>query len=325
MKSSAAAWSGAYSSPGSTDHSAPNNRFMLSIRPCQSITKMPLPVDSAQGGSRTVEEVFQGHRLETTMFAVDDESDQKMLGGSSLDVTERVEAAALTKALLRINELGGKLPENEFLKEGLELAEILTHSAMAFLHFVIDDQETLELITWTSSALRGCQAAFDAQYPISSAGIWADCFRQRKPVVFNDYAAHDHKKGLPQEPTVLHRLISVPVMEGEQVRMMIGVGNKLTDYDTTNVEALRLIGNDLWRIASRARTQRSLKHRVEELVTVNQELTQTQLKLVQSEKMASIGQLAAGVAHEINNPIGFVKSNFNTMATYVDNLLSILS
>lgn len=91
--------------------------------------------------------------------------------------------------------------------------------------------------------------------------------------------------------------------------MMIGVSNKLTDYDTANVEALRLIGNDLWRIASRARTQRSLKHRVEELVTVNQELTQTQLKLVQFEKMASIGQLAAGVAHEINNPIGFVKSN----------------
>jgi signal transduction histidine kinase len=282
-------------------------------------------VDSAQGGSRTVEEVFQGRHLETTMFVVDDESAQKMLGGSSLDVTERVEAAALTRALLRINELGGKLPENEFLKEGLELAEILTHSAMGFLHFVNDDQETLELITWISSALRGCQTAFDAQYPISSAGIWADCFRQRKPVVFNDYAAYDHKKGLPQGHTVLHRLISVPVMEGEQVRMMIGVGNKLTDYDTANVEALRLIGNDLWRIASRARTQRSLKHRVEELVTVNQELTQTQLKLVQSEKMASIGQLAAGVAHEINNPIGFVKSNFNTMATYVDNLLSILS
>lgn len=125
-----------------------------------------------------------------------------MLGGISLDVNERVEAAALTKALLRINELGGRLPEKEFLKEGLELAEMLTHSTMGFLHFVNDDQETLELITWTSSTLRGCQAAFDAHYPISSAGIWADCFRQRKPVVFNDYAAYDHKKGLPQGHTV---------------------------------------------------------------------------------------------------------------------------
>jgi two-component system, NtrC family, sensor kinase len=46
--------------------------------------------------------------------------------------------------------------------------------------------------------------------------------------------------------------------------------------------------------------------------------------LLQSEKLASIGQLAAGVAHEINNPISFVFSNFGTLATYVDSLLRML-
>ena len=44
-----------------------------------------------------------------------------------------------------------------------------------------------------------------------------------------------------------------------------------------------------------------------------QNLKATQAQAVQSEKMASIGQLAAGVAHEINNPIGFILSNLNTM------------
>jgi signal transduction histidine kinase len=48
-----------------------------------------------------------------------------------------------------------------------------------------------------------------------------------------------------------------------------------------------------------------------------------QRQLVQSEKLASIGLLAAGVAHEINNPVGFVSSNLHTMRRYVDSLLDV--
>ena len=49
-----------------------------------------------------------------------------------------------------------------------------------------------------------------------------------------------------------------------------------------------------------------------------------QNQLIQSEKMASIGQLAAGVAHEINNPIGYVNSNVSALDDYVDELLGLL-
>lgn len=48
-------------------------------------------------------------------------------------------------------------------------------------------------------------------------------------------------------------------------------------------------------------------------------------QLLQSEKMASIGQLAAGVAHEINNPIGFVSSNLKTLSDYQDDLSRLLA
>ncbi len=54
------------------------------------------------------------------------------------------------------------------------------------------------------------------------------------------------------------------------------------------------------------------------------ELEQAHNQLLQSEKLASIGQLAAGVAHEINNPIGFVNSNLGTLDGYVSDLLRVI-
>lgn len=67
-----------------------------------------------------------------------------------------------------------------------------------------------------------------------------------------------------------------------------------------------------------------LQSRNAELEVANQKLKGTQEQLVQSEKLASIGQLAAGVAHEINNPIGYVHSNMATLAQYSENLLSLV-
>ena len=62
-----------------------------------------------------------------------------------------------------------------------------------------------------------------------------------------------------------------------------------------------------------------------ELVGTLERLKETQSQILQSEKMASIGQLAAGVAHEINNPVGFVSSNLKTLTDYQQNIGMILS
>ena len=58
---------------------------------------------------------------------------------------------------------------------------------------------------------------------------------------------------------------------------------------------------------------------------LNEKLESAQSQLLQSEKMASIGQLAAGVAHEINNPVGFVNSNLGTLEKYMADLFRVIA
>ncbi len=64
--------------------------------------------------------------------------------------------------------------------------------------------------------------------------------------------------------------------------------------------------------------------RIRALSDLNKTLEETRNQLLQSEKMASIGQLAAGVAHEINNPIGFVHSNLGSLEKYLLDLFAVL-
>jgi len=78
-------------------------------------------------------------------------------------------------------------------------------------------------------------------------------------------------------------------------------------------------------IRQREIVEAELTRRNAELTGLNEKLSMAQQQLLQSEKLASIGQLAAGVAHEINNPIGYIFSNFGTLETYIDNFLKMLA
>ncbi len=73
-------------------------------------------------------------------------------------------------------------------------------------------------------------------------------------------------------------------------------------------------------ITERRQHEAALERTATELAEANRKLKDNQAQLIQSEKMAFLGQLAAGVAHEINNPVGYVMSNLETVGEDVESL-----
>jgi two-component system NtrC family sensor kinase len=86
---------------------------------------------------------------------------------------------------------------------------------------------------------------------------------------------------------------------------------------------LEVVGS-LTDITSRKQMEEALQAKGEEQRRLIDRLREAQDQLMQAEKMASIGQLAAGIAHEINNPVGFVNSNMNSLKKYADTLFAII-
>lgn len=77
-------------------------------------------------------------------------------------------------------------------------------------------------------------------------------------------------------------------------------------------------------ISDRKQAEAQLHQKTQELELALRELGQTQLQIIQTEKMSSLGQMVAGVAHEINNPVNFIHGNLNHIDEYIQDLMFLL-
>ncbi|HNH36389.1 MAG TPA: PAS domain S-box protein, partial [Rhodocyclaceae bacterium] len=168
------------------------------------------------------------------------------------------------KAMFEMSQSAGELEERDLLQRGIEEAVRLTASEIGYLHFVNEDQQTIELYTWSEGTLKYCTAAYASHYPVPQAGVWADSLRTRAPVMHNDYQHLEGRHGYPEGHAHLVRHLGVPILEGGKVRVLFGVGNKPGDYDESDAHQLRLIGEDLWRIVMRGRAEKALAAAKEE-------------------------------------------------------------
>jgi signal transduction histidine kinase len=148
--------------------------------------------------------------------------------------------------------------------------------------------------------------------------------------------------GTPRDaiPTVdavdVRSLVSVPLtVKGRVVGVLNVVASAPGRFAEADVELLSAVANHVALAVDRAESFRTIEElsrgleekvrvRTEELAAAYRDLQSTQMQLIQREKMASVGQLVAGVAHELNNPIAFVSSNVSTLEDFVGRLRKIV-
>jgi len=144
----------------------------------------------------------------------------------------------------------------------------------------------------------------------------------------NFWFDHIHPDDIPAIFSSL-ALVFVEGQRAYEYRFRHSDGHYLWMHDTlrlirdANGNPQEVIGS-LTDISDRKLMEEALSKKGEEQRALIEKLQQAQAQLLQSEKMASIGQLAAGIAHEINNPVGFVNSNMGSLSSYVDTLFKLI-
>jgi signal transduction histidine kinase len=206
------------------------------------------------------------------------------------------------------------------------------------------DRARLVLRAHRQAGTEGATSALDRlEFPLDGDGGVNDrVARTGLPVIVNDV---DATAEAAPGPTALRvrSLVAVPLRVKERVFGVLSVVSsgpgRFTDAD---VELVSAVANHVALAVDRAESfqtiedlRRGLEDKVrvrteqwrsanEELETAYRDLQATQMQLIQREKLASVGQLVAGVAHELNNPIGFVFSNVSTLEDFVKRLRAML-
>ena len=225
-------------------------------------TLTPEEIDAAIDQTRSGEKtcfLFRHRRADASVRDVEVYSRTIESNGKSIlytivhDVTDRMHYEAATALHIALLERERTHSITELLQLTLDEAERLTESSIGFFHFVAEDQITLSLEAWSTNTIKNmCNAKGDGQhYALDKAGVWADAAREKRSIIHNDYGALKDRKGMPEGHSEIKREVVVPVLRGDKVVAILGVGNKCMNYDESDVKWIGILADIAWDIVAK--------------------------------------------------------------------------
>lgn len=176
------------------------------------------------------------------------------------DISERKQSRDIQDARSRLLEYAQGHSLQELLVATLDEAEAITQSQIGFYHLLDADERTLRLTAWSNATLgHYCRAeGLGQHYDLDKAGIWADAVRQRRPIIHNDYAGLEGKKGLPADHAELVRELVVPVLRQGRIVAILGVGNKTHLYSENDLQGVSNLADLAWDLVEKKRLENEL-------------------------------------------------------------------
>ncbi len=253
------------------------------------------------------------------------------------DYKEKTELTAQKLVATLISSLRGyrNLKTIEDSRDGLQkmiTAGGILFSAQSMSDFIPEMLTQLNFILHLQSNLVYCQSclsinnASDEPVVLAGTGAYAQLEQQRVKDALPDQVYRDIQQANAQKTSLYHNdrcVIYFPHKKDGPANLLYLEG--LNALNAVDRQLLEVFCTQTSIAIDNLSLKQKLLGEIEKREHTLKILKEAQDQLLQSEKMASLGQLAAGVAHEINNPIGYVASNIIRLEEYISELIALLN